>query len=108
MGLFDRFRRRSGARRGGGAARSSASLDHLRSWAADREGVEAWLEPATTIGPASILLVAHDGEWTRRSIPATKQGRALAKELKLPVYQAGVVPYPQRMRDWNNRHGKGA
>ena len=83
-------------------------MAHLERFVASRRGVEAFIEQPTSLASASLLLVAHDGEWTRRSIPDTKQGRALAKELKLPVYQAGVVPYPQRMRDWNNRHGKGA
>jgi len=65
MGLFDRFRRSST-----GQTRVSDSADekHLREWATARRGVEGFLEPQTTVSSVTLLLVAHDGEWTRRRV----------------------------------------
>ena len=34
----------------------------------DPAGVEAYVEPRTTVTDTTILLVAHDGEWTRRRV----------------------------------------
>lgn len=83
-----------------------ASLDHLGDFCATRRGVEAWIEQPTAFARASLLLIAFDGEWTRRSIPDVKWGRKFAAKRKIPAYDAGVVPYPQRMRDFNARQRK--
>ena len=48
-------------------------------------------------------LIAHDGEWTRRSVASVEWARKFAAKQKLPAYDAGVVGYPQRMRDYNAR-----
>lgn len=79
------------------------TIGHLDQFATTRAGVEAFLEPVTTMTKASLLLVAADGEWTRRSIESAEWGRRFAARHKLPVYDAGVVGYPQRMRDFNER-----
>ncbi len=73
---------------------------HLRDFVKTRRGVEAYLEPATTMTAPTVVLVAHDGEWTRRRVPSPDLVRQLANELGIPVYDAGVVGYPQRMRDY--------
>ena len=49
-------------------------------------------------------LVAFDGEWTRRVVPSPEWGHAFAKHLQIPSYDAAVVGYPQRMRDYNSRN----
>jgi hypothetical protein len=49
------------------------------------------------------VLVAHDGEWTRR-IKDAQAAHDLARKLAIPAYDAQVVGYPKRMRDWNRRH----
>lgn len=76
---------------------------HLLDFVASRRGVEAFVEAPTTMNKPSLLLIAFDGEWTRRSVPSQRWGRAFAKNAQIPVYEAGVVGYPQRMRDWNRR-----
>lgn len=81
----------------------SATQEHLEEFVATRRGVEAFLEPQTTMARPSLLLVAHDGEWTRRSIESPTWGRRFASKHALPLYDAGVVGYPQRMRDFNAR-----
>ncbi|HSN43181.1 MAG TPA: hypothetical protein VLR88_03910 [Propionibacteriaceae bacterium] len=80
-----------------------ALRDHLEGFIATRPGVEAWVEAPTSFNKASILLVAADGEWTRRSVPSTAWAHKLAERHHLPSYDAGVLGYPQRMRDWNAR-----
>ncbi len=36
------------------------------SWVAEHHGVEAFVEPKTTVTDVTVVLVAADGEWTRR------------------------------------------
>jgi hypothetical protein len=103
MGMFNRLRRR---RRAGGARgadpRNSA---YLADWAAGRTGVEAFVEPKTTVTETTVVLVAHDGEWTRRRITETG-ARDLGKRLGVPIYDVRKVGYPQRMRDYTARLAK--
>lgn len=101
MGVLDRLlgRQRSGMAR----AASSADLDHLEQWAAARSGVEAFVEPRTMVTETTVVLVAHDGEWTRRRVDGATGARRLAKRLRIPLYEVALVGYPQRMRDYTAR-----
>jgi hypothetical protein len=85
----------------------AATRSHLDEFVTTRQGVEAFLEPQTTMTRPSLLLVAFDGEWTRRSIESPAWGRQFAARHAVPVYDAGVVGYPQRMRDFNARRKRG-
>lgn len=98
MGLFDRMRRR-----GRGAARVEPDLHYLRQWAAERSGVEAYVEPQTTVTPMTVVLVAADGQWTRRPAGGPAGARRIGKRLGIPVYDVQKVGYPQRMRDHDAR-----
>ncbi len=49
------------------------------------------------------MLVAATGEWTRRRVPGPQAAHQLARRLGIPAYDAAVVGYPQRMRDWSAR-----
>src|ERR1700759_1847392 len=60
LALFSRFRGRAGCR--GGSA-PAAYLASLRQWVAERTGVEAYIEPKTTVTDITVVLVAGDGEW---------------------------------------------
>lgn len=80
-----------------------ASYDHLVEFCRTRRGVEAWVERPTSFNKASLLLVAFDGESTRRAVPSEEYGYAFADEQDIPCYDAGVVPYPQRMREYGLR-----
>lgn len=113
MGLLDRFRGRGaggaagarGDRRGTlDRASGSADLAHLEEFVATRRGVEGFVEPRTAVTETTILLVAADGEWTRRRIDGPDVARRLSRELAVPVYDAQVTGYPQRMREWNAAH----
>lgn len=97
MGLLDRFRK------GGTGGVGGADAQHLARWAAARHGVEAFVEPATLVTELTVVLVAHDGEWTRRRVGTAKMARKLGEDLKIPVYDVTKVGYPQRMRDHDAR-----
>jgi hypothetical protein len=104
MGLFDRLRggvqgRRSTLDRGA----QRADLAHLERFVATRRGVEGYVEPRTAVTETTIVLVAADGEWTRRRIPGPDTARQLSRDLGVPVYDAQVTGYPQRMREWSSR-----
>lgn len=113
MGWLDRVRGRRGGT-GQGArgdrrgtldrAAGKADLGHLEQFVATRRGVEGYVEPRTAVTETTILLVAGDGEWTRRRIAGPEVGRTLSRELAIPVYDAQVTGYPQRMREWSARH----
>ena len=99
-------------RRGVGAGGVRTTLDregtkedlaHLREFATTKVGVEFYVEPETTATDTTAVAVASDGEWTRRRVGTPGAIAKLARELRLPVYEAAVVGYPKRMRDYNER-----
>jgi hypothetical protein len=99
VGLFRRRRGRSGVVRGA----DSADTAHLEQFARSRKGVEAYVEPRTTVTETTIVLVATDGEWTRRRIDGPAAARDLGRRLAIPVYDVAAVGYPKRMREWTAR-----
>lgn len=99
MGLFDRFRRRG---RSDGRD-PSADVEYLRQWVAGHQGVEAFVEPKTTVTELTVVLVDANGEWTRRRTGGEKGARKLNARLGIPVYDVQKVGYPQRMRDHDAR-----
>ncbi|MGI8612876.1 MAG: hypothetical protein ACR2KL_02840 [Nocardioidaceae bacterium] len=108
MGLLGRLSRR----RGSGTLtsdRGSQSLDrqHLDEFVATRQGVEGFVEPRTTVTETTLLLVGLDGEWTRRRVPSAAWAHDFCNRLGVPSYDAAVVGYPQRMRDFNRRQTRG-
>ncbi|OBF37322.1 oxidoreductase [Mycobacterium sp. ACS1612] len=102
MGLFDRFRRGRQAR-GAAATDPAADLRYLQNWVATHTGVEAFVEPRTTVTDVTVVLVAADGEWTRRRAGGDAGARRLSERLRIPVYDVQKVGYPQRMRDYDAR-----
>src|SRR5215218_7127748 len=113
MGWFARLRGRgsggSGRLAGSGRGRTldrgsdRVDLTHLEQFVASRRGVEGYVEPRTAVTETTIVLVAADGEWTRRRIDGPDVARRLSRELNIPVYDAQVTGYPQRMREWSAR-----
>ena len=91
--------------RGKGSRRSEkkAAEQAREQWVAAHRGVEVYVEPKTAVTGLSILLVAHDGEFTRSLIASPEAAKAFARERSLPVYDATIVGYPQRMRDYSRR-----
>lgn len=87
-----------------GRSVDDAVTSHLTQFVHSRRGVEAYVEPRTAVTQTTLLLVAFDGEWTRRKVPSPEWAHAFAEHLHIPGYDAAVVGYPQRMRDYNSRH----
>ena len=115
MSFMDRFRRgtsgrtkapaRDGFRTGSTRVRASDSVDqeHLSEFVTARHGVEGFVEPRTAVSDVTLLLVAHDGEWTRRRVPSVEWAHKFCNKHQVPSYDAAVVGIPQRMRDYNRR-----
>ena len=103
MGLLRRAKRQSGTTR----PATSADLDHLREFAHSRSGVEAFIEPRTAITETTVMLVAADGEWTRRRVGGPEGAAAFAKKQGIPLYDVAIVGYPRRMREYNERRKAG-
>ena len=109
MGWLRRTKNRVRVARGQGSAPGhvdEAVTTHLTTFARSRRGVEAFVEPQTSVTRTTLLLVAYDGEWTRRVVPSPQWAHAFAESLQIPGYDAAVVGYPQRMRDYNTRNKK--
>ena len=82
---------------------SKAVRDHLASFVSSRRGVEAFVEPPTNVTATTVVLIAHDGEWTRRAVSSRDAAFELPRDLGIPVYDVNQTGYPSRMREWNSR-----
>lgn len=93
------------ARTGSTTVRAADAKDrrHLEEWVRARRGVEGFVEPRTAVSDVTLLLVAHDGEWTRRRVPSVQWAHNFCNHHRVPSYDAAVVGVPQRMRDYNRR-----
>ena len=81
----------------------AADEAHLRDFAGTRTGVEGFVEPRTAVSDVTLVLVAHDGAWTRRRVPSVDWAHWFCNQHAIPSYDAAVVGYPQRMREYNRR-----
>jgi hypothetical protein len=106
-GRSARFRRPSGDAARTGSTRVIASTNdderHLSEFVTSREGVEGWVEPRTSMSDVTLLLVAWDGEYTRRRVPSTDWAYKFCQRHGIKAYEAGVVSIPQRMREYIKR-----
>jgi len=97
------FRRGRAGRPGTPRTASSGDRQHLEDFVRSRRGVEAYLEPRTAVTEMTVVLVAADGEWTRRRVPNAPAAREFGNSLGIPVYEVAATGYPQRMREWTAR-----
>ncbi|OXM45858.1 oxidoreductase [Amycolatopsis thailandensis] len=109
VGLFDSLRRRSKGGQKPGTLRKASSTDfkHLEEWASTRTGVEAYVEPKTNVTETTVVLIAHDGEWTRRRIESLDAAQQFGHKRSIPVYEVARVGYPKRMREYTERKKRG-
>src|ERR1700712_3123471 len=91
LGLFDRLRPRRRSRTDGPAA----DLQYMREWTTQHSGVEAFVEPKTTVTELTVVLVAGDGEWTRRRVGGEAGARRLSGGLQIPGYDGEKVGDPE-------------
>jgi hypothetical protein len=97
------FRRKQKSAPTGDRSASKDDRAHLEEFANTRRGVEAFVEPQTAMTQTTVVLVAADGEWTRRRVPSAAVAHEWANARGIPSYDAAVVGYPQRMRDFSAR-----
>jgi hypothetical protein len=97
------FRRRGQVARGGLRPASREDLEHLENFARSRRGVEGFVEPRTTVTETTLILIAFDGEWTRRRIGGPEDARRFGARIGMPIYDVALVGYPNRMREYNAR-----
>lgn len=102
MGLFSRKRDSPSSRRSQAAAKI-ATVGHFERFVASRQGVEAYYERETPREPSALMLVARDGEWTRRKVPGVAEAARLAQQLGIPFYEVVKTGYPDSIRQWNER-----
>jgi hypothetical protein len=113
MGWFSRRGGRKGDVRLGRSDGPQMEIDrkaveqHLRAFVDSRRGVEAYVEPATSVTTTTIVLIAWDGEWTRRAVGSAKDGFEMSQKLGIPVYDVNQTGYPNRMREWSKRRRQG-
>ena len=100
MGIGDKWRNLFKKKRG-------PELRHLNEWVAEHRGVEGYIEPRTTTNPTSLLLVDRDGDHARAPVRDPQQGRKFCERHGIPVYDAQVIGYPKRMRDFERRRVRG-
>ena len=96
-------RRKQAAAAPGDRSANRADVAHLEEFVRTRHGVEAFIEPRTTVTETTVFLIAHDGEWTRRRIDGPDGARRFAHRMAIPIYDVRLMGYPQRMRDYNER-----
>lgn len=96
MGLSDRIRRFF-------TRRSNPQLQELAEFATTRKGVEGFVEPRTATSPTTLLLVDRDGDHRRAPVREPQDATAFCEGLGIPVYDARVIGYPKRMRDFDRR-----
>ncbi|MCF2706403.1 oxidoreductase [Arcanobacterium haemolyticum] len=108
MGLFSRKRHSSSnPSRHSQREAQAATVKHFEDFVGSRIGVEAYFEPETPREQSALLLVARDGEWTRRKVPDLREGGQLAAKLGIPFYEVVKTGYPDSMRQWNARQQRG-
>ncbi|CAN5223521.1 hypothetical protein BH20ACT5_BH20ACT5_21210 [soil metagenome] len=98
MRLFSRKKAGTGDR-----PATKVDASHLEDFVKTRRGVEAYVEPRTAVTEMTVVLVAADGEWTRRRIEGPDAARKLGSKLSIPVYDVAATGYPQRMREYTRR-----
>ena len=96
MGLGDRIRAFF-------AKKNNPALTELEEFAAARKGLEGFIEPKTPTSPTSLLLVDRYGEHMRAPVREPDDAVSFCERLGIPVYDAKVIGYPQRMRDFDKR-----
>ena len=101
MGIGDKWRNLFSNKKKG------PELRNLHDWVAEHRGVEGYIEPRTTTNPTSLLLVDRDGDHARAPVRDPQQGRKFCERHGIPVYDAQVIGYPKRMRDFERRRVRG-
>ena len=101
MGLGDRIRAFF-------AKKNNPALTELEEFVVAWKGLEGFIEPKTPTSPVSLLLVDRYGEHMRAPVREAEDAVSFCERLAIPVYDAKVIGYPKRMRDYDKRAKKEA
>jgi len=88
--------------------RSNPGLLELEPFVAERKGVEGFIEPKTSTSSTSLLLVDRNGDHLRAPVREPADAVAFCEQHAIPVYDAQVVGYPKRMKEFEKRRNTGA
>lgn len=83
--------------------RGNPELDRLAGFVAERKGIEGFIEPRTTTNPTTLLLVDRDGAHARAAVREPRDAYAFCEAHGIPAYDAQVIGYPKRMKDYERR-----
>lgn len=96
MGLGDRIRAFF-------ASKNNPAFAELETWSAGRKGIEGYIEPKTATQPTTLLIVDRNGEHLRAPVREPADAVSFCERHGFPVYDAQVIGYPQRMKDFERR-----
>ncbi len=83
--------------------KNNPGLKELEAFAEERKGVEGFIEPRTATSPTTLLLVDRDGDHLRAPVRDPDDAVAFCEGRGVPVYDAQVIGYPKRMKDFERR-----
>lgn len=83
--------------------KNNPGLKELEGFAEERKGVEGYIEPQTSTSPTTLLLVDRDGDHLRAPVREPDDAVAFCEGRGIPVYDAQVIGYPKRMKDFEKR-----
>lgn len=83
--------------------KNNPGLNELEGFASERKGVEGYIEPRTATSPTTLLLVDRDGDHLRAPVREPDDAIAFCEGRGIPVYDAQVIGYPKRMKDFEKR-----
>jgi hypothetical protein len=86
--------------------KNNPELRDLEAFIAERKGIEGFIEPRTATQPTTLLLVDRSGDHRRGAVREPEDAVAFCDARGIPVYDAGVIGYPKRMRDFERRRGR--
>jgi hypothetical protein len=85
------------------AKKNNPALTELEEFAASHQGIEGFIEPLTSTSPVTLLLVDRHGEHIRAPVREPEDAVTFCERLAIPVYDAKVIGYPKRMREFDKR-----
>ncbi|MCA1706641.1 MAG: hypothetical protein LC808_26600 [Actinobacteria bacterium] len=94
--------------RGFFSKKGNPALGELEGWASSRKGLEGYIEPKTATSPTTLLLVDRDGDHLRAPVREPGDAAAFCERLSIPVYDAQVIGYPKRMKDFEKNRRRAA
>ena len=80
--------------------KKNPDFSKLEAFIAESKGVEGFIEPRTTTQPTTLLLVDREGRSLRGEVRDPDDAYAFCEKAGIPVYDAAVVGYPRRMREF--------